>query len=269
MAEQSAAHARKECAEREHRKFLGHQVDAQRLRRNGIIAHGGQTAPIGRAHQSVHDEHAHHHHDVHHPDRGLLQTGEAAGTIGQLILVVHDGLHDHDQRQRRHGQIVALRAHHREGDHQGDQRRRQTAQDQRRREGQRQIGDPRGQTLAVGVQHIGIDRKEGGHVCADAHERRMAHGEHAGEAVDQVEACAQQGIDAHGDDQAGDVAVGLRRRRDQYDDGQDDEQQHAQHAAISEFDAFHQLRPPSLPPKRPLGRNRSTTIISVNTKASR
>ena len=269
MAPHGARHAREKGADAENGDFLGRQVDAQALGRHVVIPHGDQAAAVGRTDDPVHDEQGHHQHRENQRGRGQVrQARNAPGAVGHGVGIIQHRPDDHDQAKGGDRQVMSLEAQDRDADEHRHERGGKSGYQQGRKQRDLNIGQPLGQSRQHRGFLRGAEGQKRGNIRPHRHKRRVAHGEHATKAVDQVQAGRQQYVDGKGAGHGGVVAAFVAGiQHDQY--GQHHKHRKAEQGTIAQTCVFHQLRPLSDCPSRPLGRTRSTRINTTNTKASR
>ena len=147
-------------AQHEGRQLEDEEANARHFRHLLIIADGAQRIAKARAHQPQGHRDGERRQQRGHVERGdqhiIRRQGDAVAALGQPIEIIRQQFAQRHDGQRREGEIVALQAKQR----QGDQQRRERAEEHRRRKAWRQRRAAREQD------------REG--VGADAVEREMA-----------------------------------------------------------------------------------------------
>ena len=196
---------------------------------------------------------------------------QAQGAVRQRREVRDEDADDLGEAQRGDAEVVASEGQDRQGHQPAEEGRRQPCGEDGDQEGGVHVQEPR----EDGVQYphgllLGRGQdQDGGDVGADGHEARMSQGEHARDAVDEVQAQAQDAVDGDEVQDTDPVAVqegrGLVQEPGEQTDGGDGE---APAANIPVDVPSCHILSSIFSPRSPVGRNSRMRIRIRKAKAS-
>ena len=266
-AHQRTADASEERADGEGDGFVAEGVDAHGAGRHLVVADGPQT--VAKVAGQQFDDHIK---GERAPEIVPAEVGvggnalEPQRAVGDRGDVGKDDADDLRETERGDAQVVAAEPQHRQGDHQPQQRRGQAAGQHRDKEGRMHDGE-RPDDWFQDVHHFllrGRQNQQRAHVGAHCHETRVSEREQAREAVDEVEADGEDGVDGdqvqHLHLVAVEVAAGPPEK---------DRQQRQRDDVEEDLLRFLHILSSSFSPIRPVGFTNRMRISSTKAKASR
>ena len=174
------------------------QVDAHGLGGDLVIPDGDKGPAVG----GVDDQHDDADADARH-DEGEYHAVKArelpqqVGGVGQgaQLVPLDDGAHDLGKAEGGDGQVVALELQHRQADEPGEEHGHETRQDKAHHHRQAELDPAAFKVLVHGGPGLHGDGEDAVGIGAQHHKARLAQGEQARKAVEQVQGHRHQGID--------------------------------------------------------------------------